>query len=39
MAYRHDGFWQCMDTIRDRQLLEDLWSKGQAPWKIWNEEA
>lgn len=31
----HEGFWQCMDTIRDRQLLEDLWNRGQASWKIW----
>jgi len=35
MAYRHDGFWQCMDTLRDRKLLESLWQKGQAPWKVW----
>ena len=34
-AYRHDGFWQPMDSLRDKQLLEDLWSKGNAPWKIW----
>lgn len=34
MAYRHDGFWQCMDTIRDRELLEDLWAR-DAPWKRW----
>jgi len=33
MAYRHDGFWQCMDTKRDQELLENLWSKGIAPWK------
>ena len=33
MAYKHEGFWQCMDTVRDRQLLESLWSSGQAPWK------
>ena len=33
MAYRHDGFWHCMDTKRDHELLEELWSKG-APWKI-----
>jgi len=32
MAYRHEGFWQCMDTIRDVQLLESLWQSGQAPW-------
>jgi glucose-1-phosphate cytidylyltransferase len=35
MAYRHDGFWQCMDTLRDKILLEELWSSGQAPWKCW----
>ncbi len=34
MAYRHDGFWQCMDTIRDKKLLEKLWSEGRAPWKM-----
>ncbi|EMY12448.1 glucose-1-phosphate cytidylyltransferase [Leptospira weilii str. Ecochallenge] len=33
MAYHHDGFWQCMDTIRDKQTLEELWSQGKAPWK------
>jgi glucose-1-phosphate cytidylyltransferase len=36
MAYRHEGFWQPMDTARERKLLEDLWSTGQAPWKTWN---
>ena len=35
MAYRHDGFWQCMDTVRDKQILEGLWASGKAPWKIW----
>ena len=35
MAYRHDGFWQCMDTIRDRKLLQSLWDSGSAPWKVW----
>lgn len=34
-AYRHDGFWQCMDTVRDLTLLRDLWDGGQAPWKQW----
>ena len=34
MAYRHDDFWQCMDTIRDRRLLEELWQDG-APWRTW----
>ncbi|HVT88116.1 MAG TPA: glucose-1-phosphate cytidylyltransferase [Tepidisphaeraceae bacterium] len=33
VAYKHEGFWQCMDTMRDRRLLEDLWEKGQATWK------
>ncbi|MBI5212500.1 MAG: glucose-1-phosphate cytidylyltransferase [Nitrospirae bacterium] len=37
MAYRHDGFWQCMDTARDWKLLEELWDKGNAPWKVWRE--
>jgi glucose-1-phosphate cytidylyltransferase len=35
MAYRHGGFWQCMDTLRDKRLLETLWESGSAPWKIW----
>jgi glucose-1-phosphate cytidylyltransferase len=34
-AYRHEGFWQPMDTVRDRTQLEDLWAKGNAPWKVW----
>ncbi len=34
-AYRHHGFWQPMDTIRERQFLESLWSAGSAPWKVW----
>ena len=34
-AYLHDGFWQCMDTIRDRNVLEDLWQSGKATWKVW----
>jgi glucose-1-phosphate cytidylyltransferase len=34
-AYKHDGFWQCMDTLRDKKILEDLWQKGSAPWKTW----
>lgn len=33
MAYHHDGFWQCMDTRRDRDHLEELWNSGEAPWK------
>lgn len=35
MAYKHEGFWQCMDTLRDKHTLETLWDGGQAPWKIW----
>ncbi len=35
-AYCHEGFWQCMDTAREHQLLEDLWSSGDAPWQVWN---
>ncbi len=36
MAYRHESFWQCMDTMRDRVMLERLWSTGRAPWRVWN---
>lgn len=35
MAFRHTGFWQAMDTLRDKQLLEALWASGEAPWRIW----
>ena len=35
MAYEHNGFWQPMDTLRDRHFLEELWASGKAPWKIW----
>lgn len=34
-AYKHSGFWQPMDTLRDKNLLEDLWESGKAPWKVW----
>jgi glucose-1-phosphate cytidylyltransferase len=34
MAYRHNGFWHPMDTLRDKQLLESLWASGKAPWKV-----
>ncbi len=37
MAYRHTGFWQCMDTIREKENLEKLWASGNAPWKVWND--
>jgi glucose-1-phosphate cytidylyltransferase len=35
-AYRHDGFWYAMDTLRDKNVLEDQWSSGEAPWKLWS---
>ncbi|MBF2074148.1 MAG: glucose-1-phosphate cytidylyltransferase [Synechococcales cyanobacterium C42_A2020_086] len=38
MAYRYGGFWQCMDTLRDKRRLESLWAEGNAPWKIWQEQ-
>jgi glucose-1-phosphate cytidylyltransferase len=34
-AYKHSGFWQPMDTLRDKMYLEELWASGKAPWKIW----
>jgi glucose-1-phosphate cytidylyltransferase len=36
MAYEHQGFWQPMDTLRDKNLLEELWEAGKAPWKTWD---
>ena len=35
MAFKHSGFWQPMDTLRDKQHLEELWTGGKAPWKVW----
>ena len=35
-AYRHEDFWQCMDTLRDKNLLEDLWESGKTPWRVWS---
>lgn len=35
MAFKHEGFWQCMDTVREKQELEKLWATGNAPWKVW----
>lgn len=35
VAYKHDGFWQCMDTKREMEKLEELWKSGRAPWKVW----
>jgi glucose-1-phosphate cytidylyltransferase len=37
MAYRHTSFWQCMDTLRDKRLLESLWQNGERPWQVWEE--
>ncbi len=34
-AFRHEGFWDCMDTYKDAVLLNDLWARGEAPWKVW----
>ena len=34
-AYRHEGFWQPMDTLRDKKLLERLWAEERPPWKVW----
>lgn len=34
-AYKHDGFWQCMDTQREKETLEKMWAAGNAPWKVW----
>lgn len=36
-AYVHKGFWQCMDTLREKQKLESLWNSGKAPWKVWED--
>ena len=35
-AYKHNGYWQCMDTQREKEMLEKLWSSGNAPWKVWD---
>jgi len=35
MAYKHEGFWQCMDTVREKEMLEEYWASGKAPWKVW----
>lgn len=37
VAYKYEGFWQCMDTVRDRKRLEDLWNGGTPPWKLWKD--
>ena len=38
-VYRHDGYWQNMDTLRDKSLLQDLWTSGRPPWRVWDAEA
>jgi glucose-1-phosphate cytidylyltransferase len=35
MGFRHYGFWSCMDTLKEKGFLEELWASGKAPWKIW----
>jgi glucose-1-phosphate cytidylyltransferase len=35
MAFKHYDFWQCMDTLREKHILESLWETGEAPWKVW----
>ena len=37
-AYRHEGFWQCVDTLRELRLLQSMWETGSAPWKLWSDE-
>lgn len=37
MAYRHTSFWQCMDTLREKHILENFWQSGTAPWKLWED--
>ena len=38
MAYEHQSFWQCMDTFREKHILQSLWESGHAPWKVWSED-
>lgn len=37
LSYKHTGFWSCMDTLREKNMLEDLWRSGDAPWKVWDK--
>ncbi len=39
MSYSYDGFWACMDTFKDKQLLEDLYTRGHVPWEVWKNGA
>ena len=36
MSFRHKGFWQCMDSVRERDILKKMWETGRAPWKKWD---
>lgn len=38
MSYVHRGFWQCMDTEREKSMLEKMWASGCAPWEVWNQQ-
>ena len=38
MAFKHHGFWQCMDTMREKKILEEIWQRGNAPWATWESE-
>ena len=38
-TYKYDGFWACMDTFKDKQLLEDMYAGGNVPWQVWKTEA
>jgi glucose-1-phosphate cytidylyltransferase len=39
MGYQHDGFWSCMDTLKEKNTLEELWASAECPWKIWERES
>jgi glucose-1-phosphate cytidylyltransferase len=39
MGYQHAGFWSCMDTIKEKNYLDDLWARGKAPWRIWHPDS
>jgi glucose-1-phosphate cytidylyltransferase len=38
MAFRHESFWQCMDTLREKSVLQRLWDSGNPPWKLWKDQ-
>jgi glucose-1-phosphate cytidylyltransferase len=38
MAFRHEAFWQCMDTMREKYVLQRMWESGNAPWKTWEDQ-